>query len=71
MVEISDKAKAITALQTEIQKLMSESQAISDKQWAIHTKFERDMVELGHQQKLILEKVTRLEVSIFKIFNGD
>lgn len=71
MVTVSDRAKAITAFQTEIDQLLLDSQSICDKQWALHTKFEKEMRMLSDQQKLILEKVSALEVSIQKLIKGE
>lgn len=71
MLTISDKAKAILALDEEMQNLLKEAQRISDKQFSLHTKFINDLEEYSLQQRIILDKITMLEVAKDRIFKGD
>lgn len=71
MLTISDKSKAILALELEQEKLFADSSTISDKVWVLHNKYLNDMQKYSLQQKAILDKIAAIEATKETIFKGD
>lgn len=71
MLTISDKSKAILALELEQENLFNDSRSISDKVWVLHSKYLSDMQKYSLQQKSILDKIAAIEATKEMIFKGD
>ena len=67
MVSISEKAKAIQALQNERDALMSHAEILSKMQMDLHTEFLKKMQTFNRSQVATLEKMIAVEEMINNI----
>lgn len=67
MVSIGEKAKAIQALQTEMDSLRLESEALSEKQLDVYREFSATMTKLSNQQKALIVNISAIEETMSKI----
>lgn len=67
MVSISEKAKAIQVLQTELDSLMANAEMLSKMQIDLHTEFVEKMQTLNRSQVATIEKIIAVEETMSKL----
>lgn len=67
MVSISEKAKAIQALQTELDALMSHAEMLSKMQMDLHTEFVEKMQIFNRSHVETIEKIIAVEETMSKL----